>query len=139
MTRTNTCLIRLLPGALAVGMLATASAQSGTAAASRPMVTITSTVPPPPPAPLPRMLRCPRPDYPPAAVRANAQGDTGVNLTVDENGQVTGVSLQHPSGDSREHRMMDMAVLGTFRHCEFEPAPGISERTTTLEYRWRLD
>ena len=52
-------------------------------------VTPTTTVPPSPVERPPECLSCPRPSYPPAAVRYGLEGDVEVEIVVDEKGRVT--------------------------------------------------
>lgn len=82
---------------------------------------------------------CPRPDYPAAAVRSLAQGETRVRLTVDERGHVTHGEIVQSSGPSREHRMLDNAALDTFTQCVFAAHAGEAPRTLTLSYVWKID
>lgn len=102
------------------------------------------TVVPAPPAP-PTLFpvgnggACPHPDYPPAAVRAEARGTTRVSLTVAADGHVTRGEVVGASGPTREHRLLDMATVASFQKCAFPPVDDKAPRTVTLEYAWRLD
>jgi TonB family protein len=91
----------------------------------------------PSPVPHPRLTQvehCPTPDYPPAALRAGAQGTTVVRLTVDSTGTVTESEIAKPSGESREHKLLDKAAHEALRKCKFSIAQGASERTTQISY-----
>ena len=106
--------------------------------------TITTVATEPPSAPSTNVevqpgVSCPRPEYPPAAIRAMAQGTTKVTLSVNEAGDVIDGSIDQASGDSREHRLLDRSVVDSFRACKFAPAPGRGKRNVTLSYAWRLD
>jgi TonB family protein len=101
------------------------------------VITTTTLVPPRPVAQ--GRPPCPTPDYPAAALRSLAQGETRVRVTVDERGHVTQAELVQSSGDSREHRLLDQAALDTFRQCVFPAQAGGGPRTTTLSYTWKID
>ena len=68
-----------------------------------------------------------------------AQGTTRVTLSVNEAGDVIDGSIDKASGESREHRLLDRAVVDSFRACKFAPTPGGVNRNVTLSYAWRLD
>ena len=105
-------------------------------------ITTTATVPPPRPPTNVEVqpgVSCPRPEYPPAAIRAMAQGTTRVTLSVNEAGDVIDGTIDEASGESREHRLLDRTVVDSFRACKFAPAPGGGKRNVTLSYAWRLD
>ncbi len=105
-------------------------------------ITTVSTVPPPRPSTNIEVkpgVSCPRPEYPPAAIRTMAQGTTRVTLSVNESGEVIDGTIDQASGESREHRLLDRAVADSFRGCKFAPALGGGMRKVTLSYAWRLD
>jgi TonB family protein len=54
---------------------------------------------------------CPEPDYPEEALRAGAEGSVRVNVDVDSNGRVVGVTLTGSSGNAA----IDRAVIETVR------------------------
>lgn len=93
-------------------------------------------LPPPIPVGRPKLLSCPRPEYPPAAVRAGAKGTTKVRLHVDEAGRVAEVALERASGETREHRLLDRAALEAFKGCNF--VPGGTAAWTRFDYVWNL-
>ncbi|MFT3816379.1 MAG: energy transducer TonB [Rubrivivax sp.] len=78
--------------------------------------------PPPPPAPAPRLAAKPTivnfkdcapqsDDYPAAARRAEATGETHVRITVGVDGKVSGVDVIKSAGPSREHKMLDRLLV----------------------------
>jgi TonB family protein len=79
---------------------------------------------------------CPSPAYPNAALRAEAKGTTVARLHVDKTGNVTEVVLAQPSGETREHRLLDKTALEAFKGCRF--APGGDARWVGLSYVWDL-
>ncbi len=102
---------------------------------------VTTVLPPPVPT---RMsvgdgATCPRPEYPPAAIRASATGVSRVTLAVGADGRVITGTLIGASGSTREHRLLDDAAVASFRECEFPRADGAQPRTITMDYTWRLD
>ena len=104
---------------------------------------------PPPPAPAPMAARpaitdasgC-RPDYPPAAARAEATGTTVIRFTIDAGGRVASAEIVKSSGPSREHRLLDRAAVTALSECKFTPGRDETGRpvgaSTNVEYVWRL-
>lgn len=78
---------------------------------------------------------CPKPEYPTAALESGAEGSIRVNVEVDENGRVVGVSLVGSSGNAD----LDQAVLETVREqYEFEGV-GDGGATIPIEVDMTLD
>ncbi len=109
--------------------------------------------PPPPPAP-PRRPAQPaianvqacapkNEDYPPAAVRAEATGTTRVKFVVDASGKLASAEVVKPSGNSREHRMLDRLAVQKLSECSFRPGSDETGKavggTFEAEYVWKLD
>lgn len=100
---------------------------------------------PRPPLRLPDMLAldngvaCPRPDYPPAALRAQAQGTSLVEVTFDQQGQLVDGKLVGASGPTREHRMLDRAALESFALCQVPASGTPGNRPLRTAYHWRID
>lgn len=86
----------------------------------------------------PKALSCPRPDYPPAALRSGATGTSRVKVTIAPDGSVSEGHLIGASGPTREHALLDSQALASFRQCRFPAEPGRPPRQTTLDYIWRL-
>src|SRR5947207_2942335 len=57
--------------------------------------------------------------YPEAAVRAEAEGTTVVEFTVDGNGKVASSSIVQSSGESREHKLLDQTARELLATCTF--------------------
>ncbi len=106
--------------------------------------------PPAPPAPAPvaaqpaitNVSAC-KPDYPPAALKAEATGTTTIKFTIDATGKVVSADVVKASGASREHRLLDRAAVTSLSGCAFRPgrdsngaAVGAS---TNVEYVWKLE
>jgi TonB family protein len=103
-------------------------------------VTTVRVAPPPPPMmSLGAGVTCPRPDYPPAAVRALVHGATRVRLTVDADGHVTDGEVVGASGPTREHRLLDDTAAASLRGCQFPKVEDKAPRVVTLAYEWRLN
>lgn len=71
-------------------------------------------------------MSCVMPDYPGAAIRANAQGAVYMTITVGEGSNVTNVAVTQSSGDSREHQLLDRVARDAFMGCLWlgrEPVP----------------
>jgi protein TonB len=84
-----------------------------------------------------------RPDYPAAAQRAGATGSTRIRFTVDAVGRVAGFQILHPSGATREHRLMDQAAAAALARCPVQVGTDEQGRpvgtTTDVEYVWSLN
>src|SRR5205085_4829075 len=113
--------------------------------------TITAVAPtPPPPAPVfvptpaPRPVQtapvvnaasCDKPDYPPAARRANETGTVLLNFLIDVNGKVLESKVERSSGSRR----LDEAARAGLELCSFRPATvdGRPQRAwARIEYVW---
>ena len=83
-----------------------------------------------------------KPEYPPAALRAQASGVTRVRFTVDANGKVTAADVVGSSGSSRENRLLDNAAKAALATCPFKPGIDAEGRPvgTQVEvaYSWKL-
>jgi TonB family protein len=91
------------------------------------------------PAPMPaphqaRLEHCIPPEYPPAALRAEAQGTTTVELRVRPDGTVAESQVVKSAGESRAHKLMDRVTQDAFRKCKFNSIGAEAERTTRLSY-----
>ncbi len=105
--------------------------------------------PPPPPAP-PRVIEAARArgslqglfrpdDYPASAAESGDQGSTGVRLTINGDGRVTGCSVTRPSGS----RALDNATCSVLRsRARYTPARDQNNQPTTdtqnATITWRL-
>jgi len=85
---------------------------------------------------------CKKPNYPPAAARAEAQGVVRIKVTVGIDGHATATEITKSSGPSREHKLLDRAAEAAIRDtCKFKPGTvdGKPEPLTTfVEYDWKL-
>ena len=106
--------------------------------------------PPAPPAPRPQAVAaridvssCDKPDYPAAALRADASGTTKIRFSVDASGSVSKAEIERAAGASREHRLLDRAAVDALSKCRFKP--GTDEQgkpvggTTVVDYVWRTE
>ncbi len=86
---------------------------------------------------------CEKPDYPPAALRADATGTTKIRFTVDASGVVSKAEIERSAGPSREHRLLDRAAVDTLGKCRFKP--GIDDKgkpvgsTAVVDYVWKTE
>ena len=114
--------------------------------------TITAVAPtPPPPAPItppaPQAVRtapvvlassCDKPEYPPAARRANETGTVLLSFLIDANGRVIESKVERSSGSRR----LDEAAREGLGLCKFRPATvngAATQAWARIEYVWRLE
>jgi protein TonB len=103
-----------------------------------------------PPAPKPQAVparidvsTCEKPEYPSAALRADATGTSKIRFTVDATGAVAKAEIERSAGTSREHRLLDRTAIEALSKCRFKP--GIDEQgkpiggTTMVDYVWKTD
>ena len=131
-----------------------------------PAITVTREAPPPAPvtigpapapvtAPAPPVQRiqavparidvstCEKPEYPAAALRADATGISKIRFTVDATGMVSKAEIERSAGASREHRLLDRTAVEALSKCRFKP--GVDENgkpvggTTVVDYVWKTD
>jgi protein TonB len=84
-----------------------------------------------------------KPEYPAAALRAQATGTTRINFTIDANGKVTNAEVVGSSGPTREHRMLDKAAAAALSQCPFTPGIDSTGKPVGMvlpvEYVWKLE
>jgi protein TonB len=119
-------------------------------------VTIAPPAPPAPPAPAappaPKVAAaparidvstCAKPEYPPAAARAEATGTTRIKFTVDAEGKVSKAEIERPSGPTREHRLLDKTAADALGQCRFKPGIDGDGKPVggiaNVEYVWKID
>ena len=116
--------------------------------------TITAVAPTPPPAPAPfvpapprqavatapvvNAASCDKPEYPPAARRANETGTVLLNFLIDVNGKVIDSKIERSSGSRR----LDEAARAGLELCNVRPATADGKPLRAwarIEYVWRLE
>ena len=90
------------------------------------------------PADVIKLVSCPRPEYPAASVRANAQGQTIIDMDVDAQGHVIDARIAASSGATREHRLLDVAAKSSFANCVFNAVENAPTRHGRVAYTWSL-
>ena len=106
--------------------------------------------PPAPPAPRPQAVAaridvnsCEKPEYPAAALRADASGTTKIRFTVDAGGTVAKAEVERAAGGSREHRLLDRTAVEALSKCRFKPGTDDQGKpvggTTVVEYVWKTE
>jgi periplasmic protein TonB len=129
-----------------------------------PAITVQTTTPPPPtpvtiaPAPAPAAPPAPaavaakpaitnvsgcKPEYPPAAQKAEATGHTTVRFVIDAAGKLVSAEVIKASGATREHRLMDRATVTALSGCTFSPGRDANGQpvgaSTDVTYVWKLE
>ena len=141
-------LVSAMPPSAASSATATAASgvPSGDASSDGAVITVTRSVPPAPGARREaRFFPSPgcKPEYPPAAVRANVTGTTRLRFTLDAQARVQGVEITQSSGPTREHRLLDVSAKMSLATCRFTAALSDdgTPRPSTVEvtYTWALD
>ena len=83
-----------------------------------------------------------KPVYPPAALRAGAQGETVVEMLVDAAGKVRSTEVVQSAGPSPEHKLLDQAAAEALPHCPYTPGTGTDGKPVgarlTVNYVWKL-
>ena len=83
------------------------------------------------------------PEYPPAAIRAQATGQTRVRFVVDADGTPQDSEIIGASGPTREHRLLDNAAQASLARCPFTPARSEAgapvPSAITITYSWKLE
>lgn len=103
-----------------------------------------------PPAPRPQAVAaridvssCDKPEYPAAALRADASGTTKIRFTVDAAGSVSKAEVERAAGVSREHRLLDRAAVDALSKCRFKPGTDDQGKpvggTTVVDYVWKTE
>jgi len=86
---------------------------------------------------------CEKPEYPAAALRADATGTTKIRFTVDATGAVSKAEIERPAGASREHRLLDRTAVDALSKCRFKPGTDENGKptggTTVVDYVWKTD
>ena len=116
-----------------------------------PTITAVAPTPPPKPAPVVPVPRqtvntapvvnaasCDKPEYPPAARRANETGTVLLNFLIDIDGKVIDSKVERSSGSRR----LDEAARAGLELCNFRPATAGGQPTRAwarIEYVWRLE
>ena len=86
---------------------------------------------------------CEKPEYPAAALRADATGTSKIRFTVDATGLVAKAEVERSAGMSREHRLLDRTAVEALSKCRFKP--GIDDTgkpvggSTVVDYVWKTD
>jgi protein TonB len=101
-------LIKNLSAAIATAMLATTSSAG---AQQAPPVQPVDNKPAP-------ETYC-KPQYPPAALRAQVQGVTTVAFHVEAEGKITQAEILKSSGPTREHHLLDLETVRKLSLCPF--------------------
>lgn len=80
---------------------------------------------------------CAKPEYPPAALRANESGVVALAFLIEVDGRVVDSRVERSSG----FRRLDEAARKALGLCQFRPATlnGVAERSwAKIEYEWRI-
>ena len=86
---------------------------------------------------------CEKPEYPAAALRAEATGTTKIRVTVDAAGVVSKSEIERSAGASREHRLLDRTAVEALSKCRFKPGTDENGKatggTTVVDYVWKTE
>jgi len=83
-----------------------------------------------------------KPVYPPAALRADVQGETVVEMIVDSAGKVKSAEVVQSAGQSPEHKLLDQAAAEALPRCPYTPGTDTDGKPigarVTVNYVWKL-
>ena len=87
---------------------------------------------------------CEKPEYPAAALRADATGVTRIRFTLDATGAVTKAEIEKASGASREHRLLDRTAMEALSKCRGKPGTdeagkAVGGTTVAVDYVWKVE
>jgi protein TonB len=84
-----------------------------------------------------------KPEFPPAALRAQVSGVSRIRFTVDANGKVTAADVVGSSGPTREHRLLDNAAKSALATCPFTAGVDVNGQKigtqVEVSYAWKLE
>ncbi len=84
-----------------------------------------------------------RPVYPPAALRAAAQGVTRLRMTVEYTGRVKSVQVVLSAGERPEHKLLDQAAADALSKCKYTPGTDYDGKPAggqvDIQYQWKLE
>ena len=81
------------------------------------------------------------PVYPEAAIRAGAVGTTVVEMVMDGAARIQRITVVKSAGYTREHKMLDRAVVHNLATCPFTRDPNVAApdlQTITVTFDWKL-
>jgi protein TonB len=84
-----------------------------------------------------------KPEFPPAALRAQVSGVSRIRFSVDASGKVTAAEVVGSAGPTREHRLLDNAAKSALATCPF--TAGVDANGTPIgtqvevSYAWKLE
>lgn len=85
--------------------------------------------------------QCPKPEYPAAARRADAEGRSTLAFLVDEEGRAQDVVVIRSAGPTRAHKLLDYSIAIQGLACKFEPGLKGGKAVagwTYVTFAWRL-
>lgn len=85
--------------------------------------------------------QCPKPEYPAAARRADAEGRSTLAFLVDEQGRALDVVVIRSAGLTRAHKLLDYSIAIQGLACKFEPGLKDGKAVagwTYVTFAWRL-
>jgi len=78
-------------------------------------------------------------EYPAAARRRETQGVTQVRFTAEPDGKIADVVVVKSSGETKEHKLLDLVSKRQIQSCTLVAAePTLEARTHTVDLVWKL-
>jgi len=94
---------------------------------------------PVPPVALIKGYLCDGSDYPAAARRSEAQGTVRIGFTAEPDGKIGEVVIIKSSGNTREHKLLDLVAKRQVQSCKLvDPTPRLEPRRHEIELVWKL-
>lgn len=86
---------------------------------------------------------CTKPEYTPAARRAEVEGSVIIGFTMDTHGVIKEAHIEKSSGPTREHKALDRATLEAVLACRSNKPGTVNGKPETLtsrvQYDWKLE
>jgi TonB family protein len=82
---------------------------------------------------------CDATHYPAAALRKEIQGTVRIGFAAAADGTISDVAVLKSSGDSKEHKLLDLVSKRQVQSCKLSsPTPSLEVRMHTIDLVWKV-